>query len=298
MIQRLPEWFKRPMFAGFALVLLLIAAGAARGQGLRGPDLGVWFRNERGANGTNELIVADLIDDGVFAAAGLREGDRIVSVNGKAIDRESEFVHAVMAMVAGNHKINLALIRKEQQNEHHQTLALNGSTVRDGIVAADLLYEAGLIVDDRNPAYLVVQRVFPLTPSFYAGVRQGDVIKRVGGQPIASLADFKQALRRVGKFSVVVTRNDETRQLTISIGTERSDAMSALRALRRSTTGDTFPPATVQPPPPIVPYRGLSSPPLLAPTTIPSNPPVVPTAPPPIPSLPPPGTVPSVPHIH
>src|SRR4051794_21983582 len=81
---------------GAALLLLLSAAAVTQGQAVRGPDLGVWFRHERGADGANALVVADVVGDGVLARSGLREGDRIVAVNGRRIEREPQFVDAFL----------------------------------------------------------------------------------------------------------------------------------------------------------------------------------------------------------
>ena len=103
----------------------------AEGQSLRGPDLGVWVVRGPGGVGPQELIVADLIEDGPFGRAGLREDDRIISVNGRPVDRETQFADAVMTAVVGNHPIQLAIVRGGRK----QTLAPEASAVRDAIVA-------------------------------------------------------------------------------------------------------------------------------------------------------------------
>src|SRR5258705_11870509 len=132
MAHYLHQWLQRLVVASGAWILPVIVAGPVHGQALRGPDLGVWFTQQRGANGGHALIVTDLIGDGVFAVAGLREGDRIVSINGRSIDSERQFVESMLSLGGGNHAINLVIARNDQQ----QTLALKASTLMQGMVAA------------------------------------------------------------------------------------------------------------------------------------------------------------------
>src|SRR5262245_29894355 len=85
----------------------LIEAGNA--QALRAPDFGVWLSTERGANGASVVTVADLGEESIFAAAGLREGDRIVSINGRAIGSEVQFVQAILSPAPGNQPLNVVI---------------------------------------------------------------------------------------------------------------------------------------------------------------------------------------------
>ena len=61
--------------------------------------MGVWFNNA--AN--NGLIVSDVANNGEFANAGLREGDRIVSLAGQPITTQSQFVQALTGPNIGTH---------------------------------------------------------------------------------------------------------------------------------------------------------------------------------------------------
>ena len=146
--------------------------------------------------------MTDLIEDGPFGRAGLREDDRIISVNGRPVDRETQFADAVMTAVGGNYP-NPARHCPRGAEQNGSPVA---SAVRDAILVSDSLYQAGLLIDERRSDLLVVQRVFPLTPAFYAGLRQADVIESVNGQPIVSLAELSQALRKGGNLSLPLSR--------------------------------------------------------------------------------------------
>ena len=219
---------------------------------LRGPDLGLWFRQERDTRGASALIVDHLLADGPFAAAGLREGDRIVSVDGTPIDNEPQFVRRVMKSSSGDHVIRLVAFRGGEQ----QTISLQARNVWQGAVAADPFYEAGFLVDERNRDAVVITRVFPLTPAFYAGLREGDTISSVSGQTVKSPDDVPQYLQVGGRLALGVTRGGASRQLHILLP-------------RRTISATTYPAVDhVQPPPPQV-RSYQPPPPLLIPPPIP-----------------------------
>ena len=56
---------------------------------VRAADFGLWFNAQaRTAGSAGGLVIADVNSDGAIAKVGFREGDRIVSVNGRAIDND------------------------------------------------------------------------------------------------------------------------------------------------------------------------------------------------------------------
>jgi len=191
----------------------------AMNSGLRGADLGLWFNTRPGMNG---LVVADVATQGAFASAGFREGDRIVSINGQPVTTEAQFVHALSAP-NGAQTANIVIDR----NGATQTLAIQPSAVMGGSAAFDPLFQAGLTLNQTDPNHLVVSQVFPRTPAFYAGLRAGDVINQVNGNPISSPAALTQALSGGGGvLSLEVNRNGQTRQLNLeSIDTATRTAM-------------------------------------------------------------------------
>ena len=272
MIESLAQWLKQSKRAWW--LLPLVAAQLAHGQTVRAPDLGIWLVHQRGTARTNALVVADLIADGVFASAGLREGDRIVSINGRPIDREPQFVQPFL----GNQTINLVINRNDQQ----LTLSLKPSAVTQNMVPIDPFYQAGFLLDESTSESLVVQRVFSCTPAFYAGLRPADHITGINDRSNPSRAELTKALRLGGDVTLAISRNGEARQMTL-LALGRGNRLRNTMITGTSTPGAPLPPPT--------PYYSAPSAPLLAPPNIPSHAPPIPSPPPAIPSLPPPGTV-------
>src|SRR5437762_2815903 len=192
-------------------------------QATRPADMGVWFNN-RAANG---LVVSNLANNSVFANAGLRAGDQIVSINGQPIISEAQFMQFLTGPNLGTAAIPLIVMRNGQQ----QTLNLQPTALTQGIVTHDPLYQYGILVDDSNPNQIVVTRVFPRTPAYYAGIQQGDIITMVNGQPIANLNAFTQVLTQAnGPIALQVTRGGQTQDLQLAaLGTEDNSVRTALR---------------------------------------------------------------------
>ena len=155
---------------------------------LRAADLGVWFNASPGANG---LVVADLVTQGAFAQAGILEGDQIISINGQPVTSEAQFVQWWLTPGVGNQPANVVVVRNGQQ----QVLAIQSSAVMQEVASYDPIHQTGVMLDDRDPNRIVIQRVFPRTPAFYAGLRAGDVITGINGQQISTAEALTQALQ-------------------------------------------------------------------------------------------------------
>jgi C-terminal processing protease CtpA/Prc len=202
---------------------------AALNANLRGPDLGVWLSNPRGSTG---LLVNDISNQSSFAQAGLLTGDQIVSINGRPVASEAQFVQMLLApgQLQQNQTASLVVLRNGQQ----QTLTIQPALLAQSVIAADPFFQVGLLVDQNNPNQNVVQRVFPRTAAFYAGLRPGDVITGLNGQAITSADALAQALTGAGAtdLALAVSRNGQTRQLTLDASGDGS-----IRTALRPDTG-------------------------------------------------------------
>src|SRR5262245_5281765 len=60
--------------------------------------------------------------------------------------------------------------------------------------SSDPLLQAGIVLDGRNPNRMNIVRIIPNSPAFLAGLRPGDVITRVNGNPVVSISALAQSL--------------------------------------------------------------------------------------------------------
>jgi len=175
-------------------------------QASRGADYGLWFGNQT----NNGLIVSDIANNSVFSNVGLREGDRIVSINGQPVANETQFVQYLSSPTLGTQPVQVIVLRNGQQT----TLTVQPNLLTQGIVNHNPLYQYRLVLDNRNPNQIMVQQVYPRTPAYYAGIRQGDVITTLGGQNIATVNAFTQGLTQAnGNVALGITRSGQTRSL-------------------------------------------------------------------------------------
>ena len=181
-------------------------------------------------------LVSEVVPESPAAAAGLREGDVIVAVNGQPVTNANELKLQVSSLSPGT-KLNLDVLR---DGEAKQFSAIAGE--RPGARTAGQSTESpsrrdegalrGVAVDDIDPEVrrqlnipsqvtgAVITEVAPDSPAARAGISTGDVILEINKQPVTSAegavqlcakADSKKSLvklwSRGSKVFVVV---DET----------------------------------------------------------------------------------------
>jgi membrane-associated protease RseP (regulator of RpoE activity) len=189
---------------------------------VRAADLGVWFNSRAGTDG---LIISDVAAQGAIAKIGFQEGDRIVSINGTPVRAETDFVRLLLADDVRSDRVPVIVLRDGRE----QTLYVQPALLYDEIAWYDPFWQYGLVIDDRYPDRLVVLRVYPRTPAYYAGLRAGDVIVSAGGDRIAAVNDFSRIIADAeGPLALQVTRANRTRELQL-------DTSAALEGGARAT---------------------------------------------------------------
>ncbi len=137
------------------------------------------------------------------AAAGLRSGDRVTAVAGSAVESWDE-LKAAYAAAGARGALAFELLRgplEDPQSVRVEVPAL-GSAEALGIV----------------PATALVSQVMPDTPAERAGIRPGDLILSVDGEPVGSFYSFAAAVRTSGGRELVlgVARDGELQTLRVA----------------------------------------------------------------------------------
>jgi C-terminal processing protease CtpA/Prc len=191
---------------------------------LRSGDFGLFFRRL-----ADRLQVSDIAGSGAIAQSGLKEGDEIVSVNGKPVHSEREFVDTMFADHESNKPAQVVVMRNGQQ----QTLSINTKPfVEEHMNGDNRLEDFGLVLDQSDPNHVKVQSVTPRSPAFYGGMQSGDVITRFNGQRINAVKDLIQTIAGLtnNTTSVEVNRNGGSRSLDIEVpGNQQDEARTALK---------------------------------------------------------------------
>jgi S1-C subfamily serine protease len=180
---------------------------------LRAPDIGIWFDPAA----TDSLVIADIAPTGPISQLGFQEGDRILEVNHVKVTRETDLIKLLFATKARDNRVEVLIVRKNKE----QVIPVEPALLLDHylVVEHDPLEQLGLVIDDRYDDRVVVWRVLPRSPAFYAGIRSGDVITRFGDQRIVerkALADVVRTIRP-GVLAVEVDRARRARPIRIDV---------------------------------------------------------------------------------
>lgn len=158
--------------------------------------------------GTEQLvtkpIIGEVLPDKPAAKAGLQTGDRIVRINNEPID-DFDDIRMIVSMNAGT---PLRVVYERNGEQRTTTLTPEREDGDFGPVGrAGIQY--GL-----EP---VIGRVEPGSPAAAAGLRAGDRILSVNGQPVRALEDYAQASdkTKTKPVELVVARGAE--QMTLRV---------------------------------------------------------------------------------
>jgi len=184
-----------------------------RADNVRSADIGIWF--DRGAR--DGLVISDLSTNGAIAKFGFHEGDRIVSVNDHRVSRESDFTNYLFADNVRNDRVKVVVLRDNVEEVVY--VQPNALVDEYSNVEIDPLQRYGIVLDDRYDDRIVVWKVIPRSPAYYAGIRSGDVLVTFKGQPLTTRNEFVRVATDLGEGSVPVQvrRGDRTRDYAVDV---------------------------------------------------------------------------------
>jgi hypothetical protein len=198
-----------------------------RVDNVRSADIGLWFDRS-----SDDGLIVNSIGTGVISRWGLREGDRIYSVNGMRVDSERDFVSTLFDPRWRDQRASVSIYRHGRPwpvYMHPSQLVTEYTTV----ATTDPLEEYGLLLDDRYDDYVVVWRVTPRSPAYYAGLRPGDVITTFDGRRLSGRDDFVRWMGQgnLDNVAMDINRNRQLRRIDFDFSPVgiRTGARTSLR---------------------------------------------------------------------
>jgi regulator of sigma E protease len=155
-------------------------------------------------------IVGEVTKSSPAEGAGIQAGDLIVKVNGRPIRSFTEFAKAeslslnaplALEILRGSETVSVSLLPRSEDRDDGQ----------GGKVAVPAIG-----IQPFNPAY--IGAVVPDSPAEKAGLKAGDLIALVNGEPIASFGSLAERIR-AGKgapVALAVEREGATLKITLS----------------------------------------------------------------------------------
>src|SRR2546430_2290494 len=152
------------------------------------------------------VLVAEVMKGGPAEAAGVRQGDIIVELNGAPIKEVPELQRRVAAVAPGQ-PVRLKLIRERKPVTVSVTVTempaeepvLAGAPDDEswGLSVEPLTGEAAARLNLPSPGGLLVTDVVSGSPADKAGLRRGDVIVEVGKKPVTDPTAFFRTLAQL-----------------------------------------------------------------------------------------------------
>jgi serine protease Do len=184
--------------------------------------------------GKHSAQVIDVYPGGPAAAAGLRAGDRVTTINGRPVDSYLQLLRKISLLAPGT-LVRMGVQRGSAAREFTARVAerpVRPPTASPeegdpgagldalGLAVSDLDADAARRLGARSPFGAWVVQVTPGSPSAKAGVKVGDVVVEAAGQRVASVESLRVALlqRPAGpRLALEVERTGKPRRLVVEL---------------------------------------------------------------------------------
>jgi serine protease Do len=158
-------------------------------------------------------VISDVVPGSPAQKANLRQGDVIIKVNGKEVEGGSEIRKMITPKQPGT-EVELTIIRDGKEMDVKVTLAEAPSeplALKEDMSSKKTSERLGLDVTNLNSDVakkygfspnetgVVVTELDQNGPAFRGGLREGDLIKRVGRQDVKTVKEFADAVAKIGK---------------------------------------------------------------------------------------------------
>jgi len=151
------------------------------------------------------ILVAQVSEDSPAQQAGIKQGDVVISYQGKKVDNVGQFRNRVSLTQPGSEE-KLVVLRNGKRKNLTVKIGKQGKDLQVADGSAQSANEIGLIVQSITPQLakqynvkadkgVVVTQVKPNSIAANAGIRPGTVILQANRKRIKNVADFKQVIK-------------------------------------------------------------------------------------------------------
>jgi serine protease Do len=157
---------------------------------------------------------------GRLVTLGLSRDGQPMNIKVQLADRRNEFPHAMKDGDWGkNFHVEIPPINLPEFDVPNIGVVVVHSSMRSGLMVENLTPQLGEFFGAKNGKGVLVRSVEKGSRADKAGLRAGDVITRVGDQPVDDTSDFTHALHShsAGSVGVGVIRDKKEQTLTITL---------------------------------------------------------------------------------
>lgn len=159
------------------------------------------------ADAGRSVIVVDVYPDSPALKAGIKVGDRVSKVGGRAVQRYQQLLRRV-ALLAPGTTVRIELERGGKLQEVSAVLVDRPVSQPTPAIASSRFDALGLVLRPQSGAEagLRVEAVASASAAEQAGMAVGDVVVEVNREPVLSVADLEAALALVPNADVALLR--------------------------------------------------------------------------------------------
>lgn len=179
-------------------------------------------------------VIGRVVEGSGAAAAGLKPGDRIVAVDGQPVQYWDEFER----LVEKRRGETLRLTVRSVDGERNVAVTPQRRTVRDILGDDQTLWDLGVRHSAADAARIV--EVAPGGPADRAGLRPGDVVVTLDGQPVLSFEELATRIRsRAGQPTELGVRRGEG-MLTVTVTPDPKTGLIGISHVSEPIANVTF----------------------------------------------------------
>ncbi|HEY3379825.1 MAG TPA: trypsin-like peptidase domain-containing protein [Armatimonadota bacterium] len=177
------------------------------------------------------VLIQDVIPGMAGEKAGLKEEDVITEFNGAKVTDRDQFVNMVQSTAPGS-KVTMTVVRNKKPMQVTVTIGTDATKAATANDAPPLdEQKVGLAVMAITPEFaknynlpvtsgVIVTGVDPDGPAAGIGLQRGDIILRVGGDPVNTVAEFWKTLAKkmaLSKLGVLLRVRSGDHQMTLTL---------------------------------------------------------------------------------
>jgi Do/DeqQ family serine protease len=200
-----------------AVMTQLIQYGEVK-RGMLGVQLANQFTPDiaesLGLENSKGALVRQVVEGSPADKAGVKAGDVITSINGKAVSNSAELRNTIGLLRIGE-KVDLALIREGKQQRVTAVIGERNTATGDTAALIHPALEGASLTNADNGGGVLIQAVAEGSPAAQSGLRPNDVILGIGRTRIANLDQLRAAIKGSGAFAITIRRGNSTQVFPI-----------------------------------------------------------------------------------
>ena len=178
--------------------------------------LGVQLRNmtpaiaeSLGLANAKGALVGQVVEESPADKAGIKAGDVITSINGRAVSNSADTRNTIGLLRIGE-KVEIGLLRDGQPRRVTAVIGERDGASPEGAAELHPAFEGASLGNAPNGGGVQIQGVADGSPAAQNGLRQNDIIVAVGRVRVTNLEQLRAAVKNASAFAITIRRGNST----------------------------------------------------------------------------------------